>query len=232
VTELSPDDRALLDGILRRVRRFDETLGRYYSEGLWMRMDRLYHGFTDFKRSLQGVYGAAREDLYRDARKEFGHELRIPYAFAIVETVLPALLSNRPRILVLPQDGQSERNVQNMKATIDAQQERIDLELKLQAVVKSGLMYGLGVGKSYWLRQEGQKPVVSELSRLHPARMLMRRRAAHAALSTAWSRSRARCSTIRRSSRSRSATSAGTRSARRSRTAVARGIGRGATPGT
>jgi hypothetical protein len=136
-----------------------------------MRMDRLYHGFTDFKRSLQGVYGAAREDLYRDARKEFGHELRIPYAFAIVETVLPALLSNRPRILVLPQDGQSERNVQNMKATIDAQQERIDLELKLQAVVKSGLMYGLGVGKSYWLRQEGQKPVVSELSRLHPARI-------------------------------------------------------------
>ncbi len=172
MTEISPDDRALLDGILKRVRRFEETIGRFYSEGLWARMDRLYHGYTDFKISLQGVYGPEREALYRDARKEFGHELFIPYAFSIVETVLPALLSNRPRILVLPQDGASERNVENMKAIIDTQQAQINLEIKLQSVVKSGLIYGLGVGKSYWLRRDGIKPVVQPLSRLHPQRVL------------------------------------------------------------
>jgi hypothetical protein len=161
VTELSPDDRALLGEVLKRVRHFEETLGQHYAQGLWTRMDQLYHSYTGLKRTLRDTTGQVREAIWQDARKEFGHELFIPHAYAIVETVLPALLSNRPRILVLPRNEASEQNVENMKATIDAQQSGINLELAAQPVAKSGLHYGIGVGKSYWLRRETeQKKVV------------------------------------------------------------------------
>jgi hypothetical protein len=160
VTELSPQDKDLLDLILGRVKHFEETLGNHYSEKLWTRMDRLYHGWTDMRVALRDSTGQQRDDVYRDARKEFGHELFIPHAYAIVETVLPALLSNRPRVLILPRNEASEANVEHVKAQIDSQQSAINLELRLQSVAKSGLHYGLGVGKSYWLRREGQRSKV------------------------------------------------------------------------
>jgi hypothetical protein len=172
MVELSSQDKELLDCITKRVTHFEETLGNHYANGLWTRMDRLYHGFSDLRKALRGTNGELREDIFRDARKEFGHELFIPHAYAIVETVLPALLSNRPRLLILPRNGASERNVEHMKAVIDAQQSRINMEMRLQSVAKSGLQYGLGVGKSYWLRREAQTQKLKPLARFHPARAL------------------------------------------------------------
>jgi hypothetical protein len=172
VTELSADDKTQLGHIVQRVEQFEQTLGSFYRDGLWSRMDRLYHAYTDFKRTLRDTRGRDRRDIIEDARKDFGHPLHIPYAFAIVETVLPALLSNRPRILILPGGMADPRNVENMKALIDEQQGNIGLELRLQSVGKSGLMYGLGVGKSYWLRREGKRTQLKELATFHPERLL------------------------------------------------------------
>ena len=163
-TEPHPDDRALLGEIRKRVDHFEQTLGCFYRDGLWSRMDKLYHSWTRLRAALRDTKGQDRRDVYEDARKEFGHELFIPHAYAIVETVLPALLSNRPRPLVLPRNEASDRNVEHMRALIDAQGANADLELRLQAVVKSGLQYGLGVGKSYWLRREVQRMKVVDSS--------------------------------------------------------------------
>src|SRR4051812_21110191 len=160
MTEMHPDDQALLELVTKRVDDFESTLGAFYRDGLWARMDKLYHSWTQLREALRGVRGNTRGALYEDAMKEFGHELFIPHAFAIVETVLPALLSNRPRILVLPGGGASPQNVKNMKYMIDKQQGNISLELKLQAVAKNALIYGIGPGKSYWFRHEGQRQKV------------------------------------------------------------------------
>jgi hypothetical protein len=170
--ELTPENKTLLDLVVKRVCHFEDTLGAFYRDGLWSRMDRLYHGWTQLRSALRDTRGQDRRDVLEDARSEFGHELFIPHAYAIVETVLPALLSNRPRILILPNGEASTRNVEHMKAMIDKQQGNISLELRLQEVVKEALIYGIGVGKSYWLRREGQRPVLQELSKIHPARML------------------------------------------------------------
>lgn len=172
MTELAPEDQALLDLIQQRVQHFEETLGAHYRDGLWSRMDRLYHGWTQLRAALRDTRDRDRRDIFEDAKKEFGHELFIPHAYAIVETVLPALLSNRPRILVLPKGQATPRNIENMKALIDDQQGNISLELRLQSVVKSGLQYGLGVGKTYWRRQEGKRAQLVPLSGLHPARLI------------------------------------------------------------
>jgi hypothetical protein len=158
MTDLSPQDQDLLDEVKKRVEHFESTLGVFYRDGLWARMDRLYHNYTRMRKALRDTTGRDRDAVYADARKKFGAELFIPHSFAIVETVLPALLSNRPRILVLPRNEASDRNVEYMRALLDAQSEGIDLELKLQSVIKSGLMYGLGVGKAYWRRHEQVRP--------------------------------------------------------------------------
>jgi hypothetical protein len=173
MTEMHPDDQALLELVVKRVNDFEQTLGAFYRDGLWARMNRLYHSWSQLREALRGTRGATRGAVYEDAMKEFGHELVIPYAFSIVETVLPALLSNRPRILVLPAGGAEPKNVKNMKYLIDRQQSNINLELKLQSVAKDGLMFGLGVGKSYWLRREGQRQkVVPAASSVRVARAM------------------------------------------------------------
>lgn len=162
MAEMSPQDQELLDCVKKRVEHFERTLGAHYRDNLWTRMDRLYHGYAGIKRALKGTRGRERDDILNDARSEFGHALRIPHAYAIVETVVPALLSNRPRILVLPRNEASTKNVEHMKATIDAQQDSINLELTAQPVAKSALTYGLGVGKSYWLTRMTQKQKLVE----------------------------------------------------------------------
>ena len=155
-----PEDEQLLQYVLKCCRGFEETLGNFYRDGLWRRMDHLYHGYTGLKQALRGTNGEIRDAVWADARKEFGHDLFIPYAFSTVETVLPRAISNRPRMLVLPRNEGSERNVEHMKAMIDAQQSQIDYELRLQDIGKSGFMYGIGWGKSYWLTRTGQRQTV------------------------------------------------------------------------
>ena len=164
MTEVPAEDRQLLDLIKRRVTQFEQSWGQHYRDGLWERMDRLYHAWTDLKSTLADSNGDRRTGVLTDAQQVFGHELFIPYAFSVVETVLPRLLSNRPRMLVLPGDQASEKNVENMKALIDKQQSQIDYELKLQSIAKSGLIYGLGPAKTYWLRREGQQTKIVNAS--------------------------------------------------------------------
>jgi hypothetical protein len=43
---------------------------------------------------------------------------------------------------------------------MDAQQEQVDIELPFQDVLKSGYIYGLGVGKSLWRKEYANKRVV------------------------------------------------------------------------
>lgn len=159
MAELPEDDRALLQLIVKRVGGFEETT-RQHNVKLWDRMDTLWHGYKGLKQAASTAGPNDRYPLLRNAQQQFGHELHIPYAFSVVETTLPRLLSNRPRMLVLPRNEQSERNVENMRGLIDAQQGQISYELKVQEAAKAGLIYGLGVQKTFWKRVEGYKTQV------------------------------------------------------------------------
>lgn len=149
MVELAPDDKALLTAWTERFTAAEDGIHKHYRD-TWTRFDKLYHGYKQLEAARANAAPKDRYPLVLDARNDFGHELHIPYAFAIVETVLPRLLSNRPRMLVLPRTEESERNVENMRALIDRQQNDIDYEIKVQEVAKSGLIYGLGIQKTYW----------------------------------------------------------------------------------
>ena len=57
MTELAPDDKALLDEIVKRVQHFEESLGCFYRDGLWARLDRLYHSYTQLRAALRDTSG-------------------------------------------------------------------------------------------------------------------------------------------------------------------------------
>ena len=149
--ELSDDQRHLLEKWQGRF-----TFGDANHKEFRRRGERLYANYRSYKgfRDELASAGSARDrDVrFREGAREWGAAYFIPYTFATIETQAPRILSNRPRMLVLPRAKASEKNVENMKFTIDAQQSEIDYELVLQDVCKTGLIYNLGVEKSYWRR--------------------------------------------------------------------------------
>lgn len=128
----------------------------------------LYHNYTQWKNGLP-VDRRDRDTALQSAKREWGAELFIPYAYSIVETILARMLSNRPSVLILPRGPESEMNVQNMKWTIEAQYEKLNYELILQRIARNALQMGLGVQKTYWKFEERTKKVVQPRTLKLPA---------------------------------------------------------------
>ena len=149
--ELTAEQDALLSEIRKKWDAAEETHKRH--RDTWDELDALYHARRDFLKAHAGASERDRPGVLNDGRNEFGAELFIPYAFSVVETVLPRLLSNRPRMLFTPRNQASERNVENVRVVMDAQQHKANYELKLQSTGRSGLLYGLGVQKVAWRRE-------------------------------------------------------------------------------
>ena len=108
----------------------------------------LYRGFQDFRRYAKSARDL--DEVVSDAKKTWGAELFIPFVYSTIETILPRMVAQRPRMIVVPRDSESLGNVRNMKTVVDAQQKQIDYETVLQVIGKDGLIYGLGVGKTRW----------------------------------------------------------------------------------
>lgn len=113
---------------------------------------RLYRGFTDFRDQHRDARD--RDSVTSEAIREWGAELFIPFCYSTVETIVPRMISTRPRMLVVPRDEESFGSVRNMKIVVDAQQKGCDYETTLQVIAKDGLIYGLGVGKTRWKFEE------------------------------------------------------------------------------
>jgi hypothetical protein len=108
----------------------------------------LYRSFSDFRDQASGV--RSRDEVVSEAKKSWGAELFIPFCYSTVETILPRMVANGPRMIVVPRDPDAVGSVRNMKIVIDAQQKQIDYQSILQTIGKDGLIYGLGVGKTRW----------------------------------------------------------------------------------
>ncbi len=117
------------------------------------RWDKYYGLYRNFRRLKTAVSSASERDrdmVLDDARREWGAELFIPYCFTTVETIVPRVLSQDPKMIVLPRSEQAQTPAQNVQDLINGQQKDISYDLKLQSVARSGLKYGLGVQKTYW----------------------------------------------------------------------------------
>lgn len=118
------------------------------------RFYRQYRNFSRFKNNLINTLSENdRDEVVADAKRDWGAQLHIPLSFRTIETKVPRAIAHRPRMLVLPRHQRWEENVAPMRMLIDAQQDQINIDLPFQAVMRSGMIYGLGVGKTFWRKE-------------------------------------------------------------------------------
>lgn len=145
-------ERELVGLVNHRVKGFEESGGKEHHER-WNRFYRQYRGFKTFRASWVNGNKNDRDELLHQAKRDWGANLHIPLSFRTIETIVPKAISQAPRILVEARDEQWRHNVEGVRLLIDAQQDQIDIDLPLQAVMRSGRMYGLGASKAYWRRE-------------------------------------------------------------------------------
>ena len=163
---LTPEQQSRVEYVVAAVKACEQRSHQRFKE----RRDRMYARYRGYKEFFEEFKATAEKDrprLLRAAESGYGQPLAIPLAFAIVETTLPRMLSNRPRMLITPRGPASESNVQNMRYLIDSQQEKINYELVLQDIAKDGLIPGLGVQKVLW-RTDKRKRKMLARGILHP----------------------------------------------------------------
>jgi hypothetical protein len=163
---LLPEQRSRVEHVVSAVQSAENGEHQRFRE----KRDRLYARYRNYKELLaefKETPDPDRPGLGRSTASGYGVPLAINFAFATVETTLPRMLSNRPRMLITPRGPTSEQNVQNMRYLIDSQQERINYELVLQDIGKDGLIPGLGVQKVLW-RTDKRKRKMLARGILHP----------------------------------------------------------------
>jgi hypothetical protein len=135
----------------------------------WDRYYRLYRSYKDLKRTHADSRNRDVDSILRDAQHGFGADLFIPYVFSVIETTLPRMMSQNPRMLITPAPVSDlgaarriEENIENMKLLIDRQQNKIGYNLVAQDVGKSGLTLGIGVQKTGWDKRYRDGRVVRE----------------------------------------------------------------------
>lgn len=150
--EQTPQEKDAVEMVGACVHQFEEGIGRDFKE----RCDHLYRQYRGFKK-LKNVWEAAgpndRDVVLSESKKDWGSNLHIPYAFSTVETMVPRAIAQRPGMLYLPRAQRWEENAENLRELIDWQQHQIDVELTWQDIMRSGFIYGLGVGKSFWRKE-------------------------------------------------------------------------------
>lgn len=152
----SPEEEAALN----RVRDAKDDAEKRIHRGFREKAEHLYRLYRSYQATKSAWVSAGardRDGLIYDAKREWGAELFIPYAFATVEVIVPRAVSHRPRMLVLPRDSESEGKVDVVRQALDAQQEAIDYELTLQDVLRTGMIYNLGVQKTLWRKEYAKR---------------------------------------------------------------------------
>jgi hypothetical protein len=155
------DEKDVLEMVVAHAMHFEDGLGTSFREKC-LKFYRQFRGFTRWKDDWTNAGPNDKDGLLIDAKQAWGAHLHIPLSFRTIETMVPAAIAHRPRMLYLPRDEKWQANVQNVRLLVDAQQDQIDIDLPFQSVMRSGRIYGLGVGKTYWSkRYELQRQMVA-----------------------------------------------------------------------
>lgn len=148
----TPQEREAVELVAACVESFENGPGGDARE-MFNKRYRQYRGFRRFRDAWVQAGPNDRDGVLYDAKKHWGAHLHIPLSFRTIETAVPRAIAHRPRLLVMPRRPSAEENVANVRMLLDAQQDNIDIDLPFQAVMRSGRIYGIGIGKAFWLKE-------------------------------------------------------------------------------
>jgi hypothetical protein len=101
--DLTPEEQALAKEI---EGCFDLAEDRHRGHRRrWEHFYGLYRSYSQFRDEYDRASPRDRDVGLRDAKGTWGAELFIPYSFSAVETITPRAVSQRPRMLVLPESA-------------------------------------------------------------------------------------------------------------------------------
>lgn len=162
---LTPEQEALKKRVCEAWSSFEDGLGKELRPR-WEELYRMYRTHRDLGRHLSQLPGL--DQRVSELEDQWGSDLRIPYAFSTVETIVARQLSNNPEMLYLPRDQTAMVNVSNMARTIEAQQEQIRYPLVCQTTAKTGQIYGIGFQKAMWRVEQGKANLLTPATGLNP----------------------------------------------------------------
>jgi hypothetical protein len=155
----APDaEHELVERVASCVHSFEQGIGPEFHDrcNKWYRQ---YRSFSKWK------YDWIRQPEDRDGlllvgKQQWGAHLHIPLSFQTIERLVPAAIAHRPKLLYMPRQERWAQNVESVRLLIDAQQDQIDIDLPFQDVMRSGRIYGLGVGKARWRKDYARRRYV------------------------------------------------------------------------
>jgi hypothetical protein len=151
--DATPAEKDAVELVSAHALAFESGIGTDFRDTCNRRF-RQYRGFKKFGENLLGAMSEPdRDEVIGAAKQEFGPQLHIPLSFRTIETKVPRAIAQRPRMLVLPRRQRWEDNVAAVRMLIDAQQDAINIDLPFQAVMRSGMIYGIGAGKTFWRKE-------------------------------------------------------------------------------
>ncbi len=145
-------EQETLERVAAAAISFEDGIGRDFKDRC-TNFYRQYRGFRKFANAWESSGPNDKDEILASSKKAWGAHLHIPLSFRTIETMVPRAIAHRPKLLYLPRQERWASNVQNVRLLMDAQQDQIDIDLAFQAVMRSGRIYGLGVGKSYWRKE-------------------------------------------------------------------------------
>jgi hypothetical protein len=148
----TPQEREAVELVAACVESWERGIGPNFQD----RNNRFYRQYRSFSKWHSAWVQAGENDrdgLLHDAKGTWGAHLHIPLSFRTIEVMVPRAIAHRPRMLYLPRRERWAENVEAVKLLVDSQQENIDIDLPFQAVMRSGRIYGIGIGKTYWRKE-------------------------------------------------------------------------------
>lgn len=150
--EVADTEKAPFEHVLKQVRAAEQ---RHLStlRPKWDHYDGLYFGYSRFKDSLRSTSPRDRDDVFQDARGHFGHELHIPFTFAIIELLHARSWATPPQLRISPCNQTALEHRSLIQAHLNDQLRRSRAELAFQTIGKQAQKYGLGVGKTRYRKE-------------------------------------------------------------------------------
>lgn len=92
-----------------------------------------------------------------DTKPQFRSNIFVPMVYPLVSTILPRMIANKPTFRFEPREESDEKAVEQMSMLVDYQLDRMEFFKKLKMWVKDTLMYGVGIIKCYWDKNEDKE---------------------------------------------------------------------------
>jgi len=166
IEDMSDEQKAVLALVKKRFDASDKLHAQFRDRwNVWYGLSRNY-------RRLQRQHAQAntpndKDTVIQEFRRVFGEELFIPYVYTVIETNVPKVLANDPKIMARPNDASEKAYLacDPVKQLFERDNKAMGYVTTSQETARSGLRYGLGVQKEYWeLKTRSGKKIVPKES--------------------------------------------------------------------